>query len=127
MNINKEKTTEYYKTYKPCSCYDCRNYCEQIKEVYPEVCVLLESFGIDPLKPFELIPFDKDKNIEYVGCMYVVFGIIEDNYSNKIKDVKFQINKVHHPYTGINEEHFVLDFGTIILPNKYKNFIGRCI
>lgn len=66
MIINKEETEKYYKDYQPCSYSDCKNYIATIKLKYPKICEYLESLGVDPEKPFELIPMDDDLRIDEV-------------------------------------------------------------
>ena len=116
MKINKELTENYYKNYSPCTCDYCKNYFLQIEKEYPEVCAFLKDLNIDVLKPFELMFLEEKDKIKYIGCMYVVYGTVSDDYKHKIKEVTFEINKNNHPSTGIEEKHFVLDFGTIELP-----------
>lgn len=116
MKINKELTIQYYKKYEPCDCKYCLNYYKQIEECQKEVCEFLVSLGVNPLKPFELVFDEEENSITYIGCMYVVYGVVEDDYTKEFDGVKFQINKNNHPFTGIEEEHFVLDLGPITMP-----------
>lgn len=89
----------------------------QIKEKFPKVNEYLLSLNVDICRPLELIwdEFDDENKITYYGCQYVVFGSCEDDFVKKIGDIEFIKNTNCHPSTGISEEHFVLDFGTIIL------------
>ena len=59
---------------------------------------------------------EEEDKIKYIGCMYVVYGTVDENYKKEIKGITFEINKNNHPSTGIEEAHFVLDFGAIELP-----------
>lgn len=114
--INKEKNKIYYsKDLELCDCDYCKNYYKKIKNTYKEVSKYLENLGIDIEKPFEL-SYSKtsDKNMEYISCQYIVFGYVDENFNQKIKDVKFQKTNFH-PTTNIKEEHFVLEFGPIYL------------
>jgi hypothetical protein len=52
--------------------------------------------------------------LEYCACWYIVFGSCHDNYRHKIGDVDFCV-AFTHPSTGIEEEHFVLEFSPIRL------------
>lgn len=119
MNIDLNKNFEYYKSDEslPCDCPLCKNFYIQIKEKFPEINGYLSSLNVDILRPFELIIFDTDSGnkIEYTGCQYIVFGSCEDNFTKKIGDIEFIKNIYFHPSTGISEEHFVLDFGTVVL------------
>ena len=116
MQVNKELTKKYYDDYSPCTCDCCKNYCLQIEKRYPEVCAFLKGLNVDVLKPFELMFIEEEDKIKYIGCMYVVYGTVDENYKKEIKGITFEINKNNHPSTGIEEAHFVLDFGAIELP-----------
>ena len=119
MAIDKEKTEIYYQNCEVCSCSNCKNFYSQIKELYPNICIYLESLGIDPEKPFELIPIDDEnkETIDYI-CLYVIYGTYENKVLNTIDGVDISINENNHPDTLIDEEHFVIDFGPISFPKK---------
>ncbi len=119
MAINIEKTKIYYQNCEVCSCSDCKNYCSQIKLKYPMLCEYLESLGINPEKPFELIPIDDEKNdtIDYI-CQYIIFGTYENKVLSEIDGVVISINENNHPYTLLEEDHFVIDFGPISFSKK---------
>jgi hypothetical protein len=119
VNVDIEKTQKYYNSIKPeslCDCNYCKNYYMQIKADYPEVESYLASFGVDIEKPFETSPIESEENgmLEYSFCQYIVFGNCPDAYSHRIGDVEFRIAS-DYPSTGIEEEHFVLEFSTIHL------------
>ena len=120
MKVNKDLNLKYYKNYVSCNCEACHNYYLQIKEVYPDICEFLKNVGVDPLKPFELLWDEEGDSFVYFGCQYLVYGKIEENYKELIEGVEITQNKYFHPSTGIEEEHFVLEFG----PIKLKNIIG---
>ncbi|MGM9660321.1 MAG: hypothetical protein ACI3WQ_06955 [Faecousia sp.] len=40
-----------------CECAYCRNYYDTLASTYPDLCVVLAHFGIDPMGPSELMPF----------------------------------------------------------------------
>ncbi len=117
MVVDKNKTIEYYKTYVPCNCDDCRNYIAQIEDKFPHICEYLRSLGVDPLKPFELasVPAEDENKISYLVCMYVVFGECHDEVITTIDGLNLGLSKGNHPSTGISEKHFVLDFGPITM------------
>ena len=121
MKVNIEQNKRYYSSVQslPCDCNYCKNYYLQIKTTYPNVCSYLESMGIDVLRPLELSSLEVNENniLEYCVCQYVVFGSYEENFHHKIGDVEFCIG-TSYPNTGVNKEHFVLDFYTIFLPMK---------
>lgn len=117
MIVDKNKTIEYYKTYVPCNCDDCKNYIAQIEDKFPHICEYLRSLGVDPLKPFELasVPADEENKILYLVCMYVVFGECEDEVVTTIDGLNLGLSKDNHLSTGISEKHFVIDFGPITM------------
>lgn len=118
MKTNYDETKEYYSTIDTsllCDCSYCQNYRIQIKKEYPEVCEYLESLGIDSNKPFETSPLEIiNGKIEYCCCQYIVFGSFDEMYSHRIKDVEFR-KATSYPETGIEREHFVIEFFPICL------------
>lgn len=77
---------------------------------------ILPHWGLILKKPFELAPLEAGENgiLEYVLCQYIVFGSCQGSYSHRIGDVEFRVASCH-PSTDIEEEHFVLEFGSIRL------------
>lgn len=119
MKVDIEKTQNYYSSIKPeslCNCSYCKNYYTQIKAEYPAIASYLASFGVDIEKPFETSPLEPDENgiLEYCACQYVVFGSCPNTYSYRIGNVKFRIAS-SYPCTGIEDEHFMLEFDPIHL------------
>lgn len=119
MKENKEKTEAYYASAKskPCDCGNCKIYYEGIKSAYPKVVSYLNSLGVDVLRPLELsLAEDENMNfVEYTSCAYVVFGTCPEDFVHKTGDMTYTITQ-HHPETGVEEPHFVLDFGSVYLP-----------
>jgi hypothetical protein len=114
-----EKTKKYYNSIKLetlCDCNYCKNYYMQIKTDYPAVELYLASLGVDIAKPFEISPLGQCQNgmLEYSACQYIVFGSCRDTYSHRIGDVEFHVASFYAS-TGIEEEHFVLEFSPIRL------------
>ena len=120
MNVDTEKNKEYYKTAEPCQCDVCRYFCRHIRKALPEVADHLDTLNVDIEKPFELIWMDcnDDGHIDFIGCQYIVFGSCDDDLKLKIGDIDFINNTDMHPTTGIEEEHFVLDFGKVTMDMK---------
>lgn len=119
MHVNIEKTKEYYHAITDsllCDCGYCRSYRLQVKSAFSEVAEYLESFGIDIEKPLETSPLEPDGAgmLEYCCCQYIVFGKCEAGYHHTIDNVKFRI-ATSYPGTGIEQEHFVLEFFPIQL------------
>lgn len=120
MCIDLNRNLKYYGSGQsvPCDCKICKNYYKQIKDIYPEIAEYLTSLNVDILRPFELIWVENERSnrIDYIGCQYIVFGKCDSNFKKQIGDVVFEINTEHHPDTkNIKGEHFILDFGKIVL------------
>ena len=119
MNVNVSRTQEYYHSITKdsvCDCSYCRSYRLQIKSAFPKVAEYLDSLGIDIEKPFETSPLEPDENgmLEYCCCQYIAFGTCEPNYHHKIGNIEFRM-ATSYPRTGIEQEHFVLEFFPIKL------------
>lgn len=119
MKANIEKTRAFYCKFPPeciCDCAYCRNYRARVREAYPEVAEYLAKLGVDIEKPFEISPLEPDENgyLEYCVCQYIVLGTCPQDFSHQIGEVKFGISD-SRPSTGIDEDHFVLNFYPIKL------------
>lgn len=119
MNANIELTQEYYRSMdiqSLCDCNYCKKYRQRISSAYPEVASYLETLGIDIEKPYETSPLEPDENgvLEYCCCQYIVFGSCSSDYEHQINDVEFRL-ATSYPRTGIEQEHFVLEFYPIQL------------
>ena len=119
MNVDVSATKDYYNSITDstlCDCSYCRNYRLQIKSAHPEVATYLETWGIDIEKPFETSPLEPDENgtLEYCGCQYIVFGSCNPEYHHRIGNVEFRV-ATSYPSTGIEQEHFVIEFFPIKL------------
>lgn len=119
MNVDVSATKDYYNYITDsalCDCGYCRNYKLQIKSVLPGGATYLESLGIDIEKPFETSPLEPDENgmLEYCGCQYIAFGNCEPEYHHIVGDVELRV-ATSYPGTGIEQEHFVIEFFPIRL------------
>lgn len=119
MYIDLARNLLYYNSEQsiPCDCEICKNYYKQIKDKHPEIAEYLASLNVDILRPFELVWLENENNqIDYLDCQYIVFGKCVNNFKKQIDDNVFEINTLHHPSTKhIKDEHFILDFGKIVL------------
>lgn len=119
MSVDVKKTEKYYNSITNnslCDCNYCKNYYLQIKSAYPLVENYLATIGVDIEKPFELSPLEPDLNgiLEYCSCQYIVFGSCQTAYLCTVGDVEIRV-ATSYPSTGIEEEHFVLEFSPIRL------------
>lgn len=119
MNVDIAKTKEYYAAIADselCDCSYCHNYRLQIKSAYREVAEYFTTLGVDIQKPFETSPLEPDENgmLEYCCCQYIVLGNCEPEYHHRIGDVEFRV-ATSYPGTGIEQEHFVIEFSPVRL------------
>ncbi|MDL2205737.1 hypothetical protein LJC33_02360 [Eubacteriales bacterium OttesenSCG-928-N13] len=118
MNVDIAKTQRYYNSYDKaslCGCSYCRTYHARIQAAYPDVSAYLKSLGVDVLCPHELMPLDINDTVEYYACQYVLFGSCDKDFEHQVGDVTFSV-AISYPDTGLDEEHFVIQFGTAYLP-----------
>lgn len=121
VNVNKEATKNYYKSpeSKSCDCEKCKIYCKEIKTAYPSIVKYLETLGVDPLRPLELMDTEEEMDtfVEFSSCQYVVLGDCEETFSNTIDGVHFsRCLEGRHPTVPLDEPYFVLECSTIYLP-----------
>lgn len=122
MNINKELTNKFYESYNPCNCVDCRFFIKNIENNQANIFKYLKSFNINPLKPYELVSIlnEKDKMIEYLDCVYVVFGTIDNAIETTIDGIKItSCNKERYPLLKTNDEYFLITFGPVYMNYSY--------
>lgn len=122
MNINKELTNKFYESYNPCNCGDCRFFIKNIENNQANIFKYLKSFNINPLKPYELVSIfnGKDKMIEYLDCVYVVFGTIDNEIETTIDGIKItSCNKERYPLLKTNDEYFLITFGPVYMNYSY--------
>ena len=115
MKIAKDKTQQFYETYIPCNCSDCRYFIKHFESLHPEICSTLREFGIDPKKPYELISFyhPKERKMEYADCAYLVIGDTFD-YEKDINGIKItSTSQNQYPFSKLDEPYFFLHFGPI--------------
>jgi hypothetical protein len=140
MNVNIEKTKDYYKSnLEVCSCVACENYINTVSQTYPELVDFLQSIGVDYRKPFETFWLEnrEDQSIYYEGIQYVVFGEWNQDFMYSLGNIRIFCSGTHR-VTNINDKHFVIDIDDIHLkwglqkefseafpPIKKKNLIEK--
>lgn len=117
--MNREKTREDYRNIREedlCDCEDCRLFYRTFASSYPEVSSYLETLGIDARKPLETMPLFRNEEgvMVYCGPQYVIMGSPGDFEKTEVGGVSFKVTD-SHPYTGIDEEHFVIELSEIDL------------
>ena len=61
INVDAEKTRQYYQAMgpgEPCSCNNCKNYCARVKAAYPAAAEYLAGLGVEIEKPLETSPLE---------------------------------------------------------------------
>lgn len=111
-------TKSYYAApfHEVCTCSYCENYIRTLEKTYPALCEKLRDLGIDPLLPFELIPFEpRGKEISYYA-QYIIFEKPEGSSFGEFPELSVKITE-NHPSTDFFKEHpFVLEIGELTLP-----------
>lgn len=120
MIIDIEKNKIYYANKSKCECDYCKYFYTHFKLAYPKISEYLESFGIDPTCPHELVWFvdEKEKAICYTNCMYVVIGT-NIQIDEKIEGISITLEKENYPNVNLTSEYAVIDFGPIFLDSEY--------
>lgn len=120
--VDVEKTKEYYLTNSICNCYGCRNLCEQIKTLSPQLTEFLSEFGIDICRPDETADFEKDNHIDYSFIGYTAVGDIETDgiYETDIGNFHIKISDGSTPQDWFpneqKESHFFISVSGVSLP-----------
>ena len=121
MDIDIEKTKEYYKTHSLCDCPSCRNYYAQVKERFHLLDEFLLELGVSIDRPDEMGCVEADNEIQYIFASYTVCGkILElDKYEIDLNDGGLFLNIVIGDYFIPNEQkndYFVVSIYNIVLP-----------
>lgn len=112
MNLDIEKTKEFYRGFTPCRCIDCQNYYVQIEEKYPELCRYLNSFGIDALRPWELgaVESTEKGTVDYVMCQYLAIGSCEEDFKQTVEGIEITKAATYPEPQNLKGDHFALEF-----------------
>lgn len=76
IDVDIEKTKDYYTSHSLCDCPACRNYYVQVKHKFHLLDEFLLEFGIDIERPDELSHIESDNEIQYLCAAYTVCGKI---------------------------------------------------
>ena len=118
MKTDIEKTRNYYEGMTEedlCQCDDCQNFHGKVAGACPQLSEYLAAMGVDIAKPFETWAVDlEDGRVLYPDVQYVVFGDKESFTDDKIGDIEVHLAGSHPP-TDIEDAHFVIELGPIVL------------
>jgi len=111
--FDKDRTQNNQTDYnRPCDCQDCRNYYKNI-ENNVELIDFLTGFGVDYLRPEEIMPYDigneKDSLI-YYRAYYSVVGTLDKEFrTNKESfSASFEIQNNINVGHEISEDYFFI-------------------
>lgn len=121
MDIDIERTKEYYASHSLCDCSNCRNYYVQIKDRFHLLDDFLLELGVSIDRPDELGSVELQDEIQYIFASYTVCGkILElDKYEIDINDGGLFLNIVIGDDYIPNEQktdYFVVTIYNINLP-----------
>lgn len=129
MYINQELTQKYYANYNECKCIACKKFYKEFPKKYPDICSYLESLGINPLKPLELISVYNSelKRMEYHVCLYAVVGYLDEDFNVEINNLKITENLNNHHFINYDESMTILDFGPVYfeMDDPYARELSR--
>ncbi len=121
MDVDIEKTKEYYHQNSLCSCSSCRNFYAQAKEKLPALDEFLREFGVSVERPDEIGCIELENMEHYIEVSYTVCGkILEYNkFEIDLKDGNMTLNVViddRYVPSGQKDEYFVITVYNILLP-----------
>lgn len=85
INVDVEKTAEYYRSNTLCDCLCCRNFYAQAKERFGKLEAFLSEFGISLERPDELESVEADNTVMYLTASYSVCGKLPDSYKKTVE------------------------------------------
>ncbi len=121
MDVDVEKTIEYYREHPLCTCPACRNFYAQAESKFPKLREFLSDLGVDISRPDETGWDEENGTVDYFFVAYTVNGkILElDKYEIDLNDEGMFLNIVIGDYYIPNEqkdEYFVVYVYGIKLP-----------
>ena len=121
MDVDIDKTIEYYREHSLCDCLACHNFYVQAASALPKLNAFLSELGVDVSRPDESASDASDYTVEYYFVAYTVSGkVMEyDKYEIDIQDGDLFLNIVIDDNYIPNEqkgEYFVISVYGIKLP-----------
>lgn len=74
LEVDIEKTEEYYHNHTLCECGWCQNFYAQIQGKFPKLESFLSEFGVDISKPDEISSIELENTVQYLSVDYTVCG-----------------------------------------------------
>jgi hypothetical protein len=121
MDVDIDKTIEYYREHSLCDCPACHNFYVQAASALPKLNAFLSELGVDVSRPDESASDASDYTVDYYFVAYTVSGkVLEyDKYEIDIQDGELFLNIVIDDNYIPNEqkgEYFVISVYGIKLP-----------
>lgn len=121
MDVEVDKTIEYYREHSLCDCPACRNFYVQAASALPKLNAFLSELGVDVSRPDESASDASDYTVDYYFVAYTVSGkVLEyDKYEIDLQDGELFLNIVIDDNYIPNEqkgEYFVISVYGIKLP-----------
>ena len=121
MDVDVEKTIEYYRKHSLCDCPACRNFYAQAETTLPKLKAFFSELGVDISRPDESGSDASDGIVDYFFVAYTVNGKVlsYDKYEIDIQEDDLFLNVViddHYVPNEQKEEYFVISVYGIKLP-----------
>ena len=121
MDVDVEKTKEYYHQNSLCDCSSCRNFYAQAKEKLRTLDEFLREFGVCVERPDEIGCVELEDMEHYIEVSYTVCGkILEYNkFEIDLNDADSVLNIViddRYVPSEQKDEYFVITVYNILLP-----------
>ncbi len=121
MDVDIEKTKEYYQSHSLCSCPCCRNFYAQAEKVLSRLSEFLSELGVDISRPEEMGSDTVEDKVDYFFVAYTVIGKIleHDKYEIDIQEGDLFLNIVigdHYIPNEQKSDYFVVTVYGIKLP-----------
>ena len=121
MDVDVDKTIEYYREHSICDCPACRNFHTQAATALPKLKEFFSELGVDISRPDESASDASDYTVDYYFVAYTVSGkVLEyDKYEIDLQDGDLFLNIVIDDNYVPNEqkdEYFVISVYGIKLP-----------
>ena len=121
MDVDIDKTIEYYREHSLCDCPACRNFYTQAATALPKLKEFFSELGVDISRPDESASDASNCTVDYYFVAYTVSGkVLEyDKYEIDLQEGELFLNVViddNYIPNEQKEEYFVISVYGIKLP-----------
>ncbi len=130
-----ETTNKYHDIYnEPCQCSECILFRKLFNIKYPEICKLLNDFGININFPLEIMDSGINENTflrEYTVYYSVKGELPVSKIESKINNVSitlrnWEIANEAYGNTGMEKPYFIIEIDNISLKDNQAAFLHVC-